>query len=287
VRATGGGAQGIVAGGHPATVAAACEMLEAGGNAFDAAVAGGFAAAVAEPQLTGLGGGGFLLARTARGAARLFDFFVDTPGRGLPGDPREIDFEPVEVDFGTTQQEFNVGLGSVAVPGCLAGYLHVHGALGRLDREAVIAPAARLARDGVVLSAHHAYLVALLEPILCRTPAGRAIYAPDGEPLAEGERLVNAELADFLDRIGAGADRGFDAPSLAAAIARDMRGVGWLTAEDLRAYRVAERPPLAASFRGLEVLTNPPPSGGGRLLAARRMRERPVSATGAEGLGHR
>jgi gamma-glutamyltranspeptidase/glutathione hydrolase len=160
-----------------------------------------------------------------------------------------------------------VGLGSVAVPGCLAGYLHVHDALGRLEREVVIAPAARLAREGVVLNAHHAYLVRLLEPILCRSSAGRAIYTRGGAPLAEGERLVNAELADFLDRIAAGSDRGFDAAFLAEAIAHDMRGSGRLTAADLRAYRVVERTPLAASFRGREVLTNPPPSGGGRLLA--------------------
>jgi len=260
--------RGLVAGGHPATVAAAGAVLDTGGNAFDAVVAAGFAAAVAEPQLTGLAGGGFLLARTANGAARVFDFFVDTPGRGHGVAPRALDFIPVEVDFGTTRQEFNVGLGSVAVPGCLAGYLHVHAALGRQPLAAVIQPAAQLARDGIVLNEHHAYLVGLLRPILFRSPEGRAIYSRSGEPLACGERLVNPDLAAFLDRLAASPRRGngFDAPDLARAIARDMEAGGLLTAEDLSRYEVFERRPLAARFRGREVLTNPPPSSGGTLL---------------------
>ena len=90
-----------VASGHPATTAAAIEVLAAGGNAFDACVAAGFAASVAEPTLTSLGGGGFLLARTAAGEEVLFDFFVDTPGRGRgpAAPPRDLDFDEVVVRF--------------------------------------------------------------------------------------------------------------------------------------------------------------------------------------------
>lgn len=148
-----------MAAGHPATCRAAAAILAAGGNAFDAVVAAGFAAAVAEPQLTGLAGGGFLLTRTAAGAACLYDFFVDTPGRGSQQAGSAPDFVPVTVHFGHAEQDFNVGLASVAVPGCLAGYLRVHAALGRLPLAEVVAPATALARDGVELNSHHAYLV--------------------------------------------------------------------------------------------------------------------------------
>ncbi len=121
----------VVATGHPRVTEAACEILQAGGNAFDAAVAAGFAAAVAEPALTGLGGGGFLLARTAEGEEILFDFFVDTPGRGLSMSQLEPHFLPVTIRFPHSEQVFNVGLASACVPGNLRGFLHVHGRLGQ------------------------------------------------------------------------------------------------------------------------------------------------------------
>jgi gamma-glutamyltranspeptidase/glutathione hydrolase len=264
--------QGVVAGGHPATCRAAADALAAGGNAFDAAVAAGFAAAVAEPTLTGLGGGGFLMARTAAGEATLFDFFVDTPGSGLPEPELAPHFLPVTVHFGNADQDFNIGLGSVAVPGCLAGYLHVHARLGRLPLTAVLAPAVRLAWEGVEINAQQAYLVDILQPILTLAETGRRLYTRHGRPLAEGERLVNRELAGFLERLASApareAEAGFAAPDLARRIAADMaEGGGLLTAADLSAYRACERAPLAVAYRGHRVLTNPPPSFGGSLLA--------------------
>jgi gamma-glutamyltranspeptidase/glutathione hydrolase len=267
-----GRAQGIVAGGHPDTCGAAVEVLRGGGNAFDAVVAAGFAAAVAEPTLTGLGGGGFLLARTAAGAETVFDFFVDTPGRGLPERALDPHFLPVTVHFGHADQEFNIGLGSVAVPGCLAGYLHVHARLGRLPLAAVLAPAVRLAREGVALNAQQAYLVEILQPILTFADAGRRLYTRAGRPLAESERLINRDLGAFLERLAsataAEAAAGFAAPGLAERIAADMAdGGGLLTADDLAAYRVCERAPVAIDYRGHQLLTNPPPSFGGSLLA--------------------
>src|SRR5690606_19652282 len=117
--------RGVVAAGHAETVAAAAWALGVGGNAFDAAVAAGFAAAVAEPCLSSLGGGGFLLAAAAGGSPVVFDFFVDTPGRGI-ADEVEPRLDAVTLRFGGAEQVFHVGHGSVAVPGCLAGYLHVH-----------------------------------------------------------------------------------------------------------------------------------------------------------------
>jgi gamma-glutamyltranspeptidase / glutathione hydrolase len=259
------GTRGVVAGGHPATVGAAVEVLEAGGNAYDAAVAAGFAAAVAEPCLSSLGGGGFLLARTAAGEEVVFDFFVDTPGRGL-ADPTPT-LTPVTVRFRSADQVFHVGHGSIAVPGCLAGYLHVHRRLGRLELEHVVAPARRLAEEGVVLGAGQAAIVRLLRPIFSATAAARASFVPPDRPFAADDRYANPALAAFLDAIAAGRVRGFGDPTVATPIAVDQASNGGLvTIADLAAYAVVERAPLAVAYRGARLLTNPPPSFGGRLV---------------------
>ncbi|MDQ2695944.1 MAG: gamma-glutamyltransferase [Pseudomonadota bacterium] len=259
---------GGVASGHPSTTAAACEVLRAGGNAFDAAVAAGFAAAVAEPALTSLGGGGFLLARTSDGRARLFDFFTDTPGKGLRDGALKPHFLPVTVRFPGCEQVFNVGLGSVAVPGVLRGFIHVHRRLGRLPLAEIIAPAARLARDGVVLNHHQGYFLGLLQPIMTLTDAGRRLFQPAGRYVQTGDRSRNPELAAFLDSLPESGDRDFYEGALARRIAADMAaGGGLLTAADLAAYRVIEREPLAVDYRGRQLLTNPPPSFGGALIA--------------------
>jgi len=255
-----------VASGHPATTAAAQEVLLAGGNAIDACVAAGFAASVAEPTLTSLGGGGFLLARTAAGEEVVFDFFVDTPGLGRAGTSTDpLDFEEVVVSFSGADQGFHVGLASVAVPGCLAGWIHAHRRLGRLPLATVVAPARRLADEGVEVNAQQAYVLRILEPILTRTPEAAAIVAPHGRVLGEGDRMANPALAAFLDDLD---ERGFAEPTLADRIDQTMRaGGGLLTAADLVRYEVAERAPLEVRWRGHRLLTNPPPAFGGELVA--------------------
>jgi gamma-glutamyltranspeptidase/glutathione hydrolase len=254
-----------VASGHPATTAAALEVLAAGGNAVDACVGAGFAAAVAEPTLTSLAGGGFLLARPPSGEEVLFDFFVDTPGRGRPVGDRALDFAEVVVQFSGAEQAFHVGLGAVAVPGCLAGWLHAHRRLGRVSLDDVTAPARRLAEQGVTVNDQQSYLLRILEPILTRTPGPATVFAPGGRLLQRGDTLVNPELAAFLERLD---DRGFAAPALAAAIESEMdAGGGLVTAADLAAYAVVERAPLVVEWRGHRLLTNPPPAFGGELVA--------------------
>jgi gamma-glutamyltranspeptidase/glutathione hydrolase len=261
-------ALGVVATGHPEVSAAAAEALRAGGSAFDGALAAAFAAAVAEPMFTSLGGGGFLLARVAEGRATLFDFFVETPGQGLPARELEPHFVPVTVHFPSSQQVFHAGLGSVAVPGTLAGLLHVHARLARLSLAELVAPAVRLAREGVLLNAHQAYVQGLLEPILSLSPAGRAIYTPEGRSLREGERLVNRTLADFLEGLPEHRGRDFYEGGLGRAVARDMHeGQGLLSEADLASYAVVEREPLRFDYRGYRLLTNPEPSLGGPLIA--------------------
>ncbi|UCE87896.1 MAG: gamma-glutamyltransferase [Deltaproteobacteria bacterium] len=260
--------RGVAASGHACVTGAALDVLRAGGNAFDGAIAAGFASALAEPALTSLGGGGFLLAQPRERAPRLFDFFVDTPGRNLGDGDLEPHFLPVTVRFPGSEQVFNTGRGSAAVPGNLKGFLHVHARLGRLPLADVLAPAIRLAREGVSINAHQGYFLDLLRPIMTLTAAGRSLYAPGGRLLAEGDRFENPDLAGFLESLPEGGARDFYEGGLARRIARDMRdGQGLIGEEDLAAFAVIERAPLEVGYRGHRLLTNPPPSFGGSLLA--------------------
>ncbi len=279
---------GVVAAGHQDTVDAAVTLLEAGGNAYDATLAAGFAAAVAEPCLSSLAGGGFLLARPASGPPVLFDFFVDTPGRGRDPDEPVPPLTPVTLTFGGARQVFHVGPASIASPGCLAGYLHVHRRLGRAPLAEVVAPARRLAEAGAVLGADQASVVRLLEPIFSLTAEARELFVPQTRPFADEDRVQNPALAAFLAAVADGEVTGFGDPDLAEEIgAESAAGGGVLTAEDLRAYEVVERDPLTLTHRDATILTNPEPSYGGRLITrALRLLEREGLA-GTPGSGPR
>jgi gamma-glutamyltranspeptidase/glutathione hydrolase len=261
-----------VSSGHPRVSEAAAEILRAGGNAFDAIVAAGFASTAAEPLLSSLGGGGFALTRTAEGEEVLFDFFAETPGRGsrASGPPRvgDMDFHPVRVTFLGAEQTFHVGMASAAVPGALKGLLRVHHRLGSLPLVDVLHPASRLARDGVLISGFQASLGGLLEPIIRSSPEALRLFASDdGTLLGEGDRLTNPELASFLDDLPRHPDTLYRG-DLADLLTRDMREAGGLvTRRDLEEYRVVERVPLSMGYRGVRLVTNPPPSLGGPLVA--------------------
>ena len=266
--------QGAVAAGHPLTAEAGAEMLRQGGNAFDAAIAAAFTACVTESALTSLAGGGFLLAHTAAGENRLFDFFCQTPrskeiGRFRDGSLRESpDFYPIHANFGDTTQEFHIGLGSMAVPGAIAGLLRVHQDLGRLPLEKIVVPAQRWATQGTKVEPFRAYCFQILEPILTATAEARAIYAPGGNLLRAGDRFLLPDFAAFLDTlVSEGADL-FYRGEIAQAIAHACQAQGgYLTLEDLHHYQVIEREPLAVPYGSATLITNPPPSSGGTLIA--------------------
>ncbi|MBW2465666.1 MAG: gamma-glutamyltransferase [Deltaproteobacteria bacterium] len=257
----------IVATGHPLVSNAAIEILQQGGNAFDATVGAGFAGAVAEQTLTSLGGGGFLLARTNGGKEVLFDFFTDTPGRGLDSSELEPHFFPVTIHFPGSDQDFNIGLGSVAVPGNLKGFLHVHKRLGRLPLEEILQPAIHLARDGLELNDWQGYFLNLLEPIMTYSPEGRKLYTINGKCAKQGDHITNPEIGDFLSNLPGDQGENFYNGDLAKTIEKNMRsGQGLLTAADLAAYQVIERTPLSIGYRDYTLLTNPFPSMGGSLI---------------------
>jgi gamma-glutamyltranspeptidase/glutathione hydrolase len=260
-------AQAAVAAGNHDTVAAAVAVLRAGGNAFDAALAAGFAAAAAEPGLSSLGGGGFLLAQRPDGRQELLDFFVDVPGRGRSEQARAPHFTPVTVAFAGAEQVFHAGYGSVAVPGCLDGYLCAHARLGRLPLSEVVAPAIGLARDGVRLATTQADVLALLTGIWNLTPEGRAAFLPDGRAPRAGDVLRQPDYANTLEQIADGQIPGFSATSLGDALVAGMTEHGGLVGrDDLQAYEPVIREPLRIDYRGAQIATNPPPSFGGRIV---------------------
>ncbi len=259
-----------VATGHPRVTATAVEVLRRGGNAFDAIVAAGFMGAVAEPLLTSLGGGGFLQVHTP-GQTTLVDFFVDTPGLGLSGEElSEPHFEAVTIHFPAADQVFNIGRGSVAVPGCLAGYVDVHRRFGRMPLAEVVGPAAAAAREGVRVTPQTAYLASLLQPIIEHTAESRRIHLPEGRLPRVGDVIGNPDMAGFLTELVSDpelAGLGFAHPRLAERIGSDMAaGGGLLTPGDLEAYGVIDREPLGVDFMNCRVLTNPGPSFGGSLM---------------------
>ncbi len=262
-----GNTRGAVACGHPATAAAAREILEDGGNAFDAALAGLCAAAVAEPVLCSLGGGGFLLARRADGAALLYDFFVETPLKRRPAS--EVDFYPILADFGTATQEFHIGLGAIATPGAIRGLFDAHADLGSLPMTRLVAPAARMAREGVSLRPVDSYLFQVVGPILAARPEGRALFTqPDGALLSSPDVLRQPELADTLEALAREGAVLFHEGELGQRLVADCRDQGGqITMADLAAYRTVKRQPLERRYRDTRILTNPPPSAGGILIA--------------------
>lgn len=257
--------RGVVAAGHPLTAEAGAEILRQGGNAFDAAIAAVMTAWIAESVLTSAGGGGFLLAHTARGESCLFDFFTQTPR--ISSIQQKPDFYPISANFGDTTQEFHIGLGSMAVPGAVAGLLHVHQRLGRLPLSAIAAPAIHYARQGVTVNPFLAYVYQVLEPILTASEAARAIYTINDRLLIAGDLLQMPDLADTLIQLVEHGVAFFYEGAIAAQIVQDCQAAGgYLTLDDLRQYQVIERKPLRLTYRGTTFLANPPPSSGGTLI---------------------
>jgi gamma-glutamyltranspeptidase/glutathione hydrolase len=258
---------GVIAAGHPKTAEAGIEILRNGGNAFDAAVAAILTSFVAEPGLTSAAGGGFLLAHTQANQNILFDFFTQTPcqKRNLG----EINFYPVEMDFGGAVQEFHIGLGSMAVPGNIAGVFQVHKRLGRLPFTVVAEPAIHYAKNGVKLNKFQYYcLASILKPIIIDYKEGRQFFRPTGEVIEPEGILIMKDFADTLTYLAEKGAREFYEGDIAHRLVKDCQDLGGhLTLEDLKNYRVIEREPLVIDYRGNTLVTNPPPSSGGTLIA--------------------
>jgi len=242
-------------------------VLREGGNAVDAALGAMLASFACEPLLTGLGAGGYMLVVAPDRPPALMDFFVEAPGRG--GDPQaRSELVPISVSFGDAIQVFNIGAASVGTYGMPAGVCEASARFGSIPLADLVAPAAKLARDGVELTAEQAYVVEILGGIITSTPECAALFAPDGRLLHAGETVCQPEPAEALERLGREGSAPFYGGDIAAAVVDwvSARG-GTLTQRDFNVYKVVDRLPIGVAYRDREVLTNPPPSAGGILIA--------------------
>jgi gamma-glutamyltranspeptidase/glutathione hydrolase len=245
-----------VAAGHPATVEAGVEILEAGGSAADAAVAASLASCVAETVMTGLLGGGHAVYYRRGDAAdevEVVDFFVAAPGRDARGPGAEM--LRLEVPFGVEIVHYAVGIASCGVPGVPAGLDQLWERHGRLPWERLVEPALRLARSGVRMPAAHAACLEMLAPVMTMREGAR-MYAPEGRLLQPGEELHQPGLADALEAIAregaATVYRGTLAEALLALM--EERG-GLVTRTDLETYEPIVCGASSARFGDLTVLT--------------------------------
>ncbi len=252
----------MVASVHELASRAGVEILHAGGNAVDAAVATGFALAVVHPQAGNLGGGGFLLLRNANGKIHFIDFrekapaaatenmYLDAQGNVIPESSKESSV---------------VGYRAIGVPGTVAGLVYAEKQYGKLSIEKVMAPAIKLARDGFAL-AYEDTQDLKNDKYLAEFPESKRIFLRDGNLYEPGELFKQPELAHTLERLAKDPDtfyHGAMAHELAAAI---QKGGGLVTAKDLAAYEVKEREPIRGSYRGYDIISAPPPSSGGVAL---------------------
>ena len=251
-----------IASAHPLATAAGFEVLAAGGNAFDAAVAVSAALGVVEPYGSGLGGGGFWLVHRASDGLQVMldgreraplgahrDLYLDAEGRLVP----ELALD---------------GALAAGIPGTAAALAHLARHYGRLPLATSLTPAIRLARDGFPADPHYRRLAAWRAPALRRSPAAAAQFLVDGEAPPEGHQIRQPALADTLEALAREGEPGFYAGPVAEALVVGVQAAGGIwTAEDLAQYRVIERPPITADYRGWRLVSAAPPSSGGVLLA--------------------
>jgi gamma-glutamyltranspeptidase/glutathione hydrolase len=235
------------------------EMLLAGGNAVDAAVATAFALAVVHPAAGNLGGGGFLLLRPARGPAAVYDFREQAPAAATP---------TLFLQDGRYSSKLHHSSPvSVGVPGTVAGLHMAWADNGRLPWKELLQPAISLAREGFMVSDGLARSLRDVLPEMVRYPASIAQFSRQGVPYEMGDLLQQPDLARTLERIAEKGARGFYDGETAALIEKQMKASGGLvTREDLREYTIYRRPPLRGTYRDAEILTVPPPSAGGVAL---------------------
>ncbi len=242
----------------PGATKEASRVLEAGGNAFDAAVCAALVAGFTNPSSSGIGGGGFALVWSARDQkATVLDFRETAP---TAVDVTALDKRPVAAERRGQ---------SVGVPGEVAGLFELQVRYGKLPWKDVVGRAVRLAEQGFVAEPHTTNQVAeQTQSPLAQSGTFRAVYLPGGKPLTLGQKLRASKLAKTLGRIATQGKRGFyEGPVASDLVQASSKAGGALSLADLAAYKTVEREPLRVDWGGKQILTMPLPSAGGLLIA--------------------
>jgi len=249
-----------IAAGHPATVEAGVEILQAGGSAADAAVAASLASCVAETVMTGLlGGGHAIYYDAASGRAENLDFFVAVPGLGA--ERRAVQLLELDVPFGAELIHYAIGIASCGVPGVPAGLDELWRRHGRLEWPRLVEPALQLARGGVEMTAAQASCLAMLAPVMTMNEGAR-IYAPGGDLLESGGLLEQPGIARALELLAEEGAASMRTGSLADALLALMReGGGLVSKDDLEAYRAEWSEPAEVLYLDRRVYTRGDLSG--------------------------
>ncbi|MDH1476611.1 gamma-glutamyltransferase [Comamonas thiooxydans] len=255
------------------------DILKAGGNAVDAAVAVGFALAVALPNAGNIGGGGFMMVHDARSGKDIALDFREVAPRGASRN-MYLDAAGKVIDGKSLYTHYAVG-----VPGTVAGMTHALSRWGSMPLARVMAPAIALADKGYPVSVTLAKTLEQEKKNMGRWPATQAVFWRNGAPLQSGERLVQKDLAQSLRLISQQGAKAFYEGAIAQKIVAEMAPhANALSLQDLRDYKVAEREPVRGSYRGYQIVTMPPPSSGGaHLIQILNMMERwPMNQWGAD-----
>jgi len=260
--ASAGPGQAAIATAHPAATAAGREVLEAGGNAFDAAVAITAALAVVEPYSSGLGGGGFYLLHDAEtGRDVMLDARERAPGQASRDMYLDADGNP--------QPRLSVdGALAAGIPGIPAALDHLAADYGALPLTVSLDPAIRAAREGFAVTEMYRDLAGFRQEVMAADPVSRTLFLDDGEVPELGHLIRQPDLAETLERIAIEGRDGFYQGELAGRLVDGVRKAGGIWCRsDLAGYRVVEREPVIGRFRGFEVVSAAPPSSGGVAIA--------------------
>jgi gamma-glutamyltranspeptidase/glutathione hydrolase len=257
------GSRGMVVTNHPLASAAGSQMLLAGGNAIDAAIAALFALTVVEPMMVGVLGGGVAHIRLGDGRHLILDGLSTAPLSAAPDLYGTLSDE-IGRSRDTRGRENLVGPKAVATPGALAAWCEALARFGAMPLAEVLAPAIALAERGFVVSPYLSDCISDCAPDLASDPGLSALFLPDGKPLQPGSRLVQGDYAQSLRLIAQAGPAALYAGPLGEALAGFMAKSGGLIGmADLAAYRPVEREPVRGTYRGFEILGPPPPASSG------------------------
>jgi gamma-glutamyltranspeptidase / glutathione hydrolase len=266
-RQSASGNRGMVVSNHPLASAAGAEMLAAGGNAVDAAIATLFTLTVVEPMMVGIIGGGMAHIHLADGSHRFIDgqstvplAVKDDTYRSKPGSAPHV--------FDTMDDENLIGPKAVAVPGSLKAWCETLQRFGTMSLADVMQPAIKHAARGYAATPYLCECIAESAREMRKDEAISAIYLPNGEPLKPGERVVQAEYAETLQLIAKRGEAALYHGSLGDTLVEYMKARGgFISKEDLASYKTVERAPIRAAYRGWEILGPPPPAASGVHIA--------------------